>query len=842
VGARLRQERPRLLVCALHLAVLWAFAIAQPLFEVLGDNAAFFAIRGSEPLDIVVFAVGLVVLPPLAMVAVETLATALEPRVGLVVHWVLVGALVALLALQVLERLLSDSSGTLLIALAIVIGVLAATAYALARPLRSVVTVLAPAPLVFLLIFIFFSPVTKLVFPDDGDARAAGVPGRHPIVMVVLDQFPLPSLLGADGRIDAQRYPNFAKLASGSYWFPNTAATSDLTELAVPAVLTGDRPAPDDLPILADHPRNLFTLLNRSHDLQVTETVTHLCPRAVCRVRRPGFADRMDSLLSDVRVVGLRMVLPSDLDDEVPSVAGRWQGFAEADDQPTDVPNALDADQRVADLRNLRSRREQFDRFVGSIKADDGGRPPFHFIHLLLPHFPFEYLPSGRSYGNPNLIVGLDDELQWSSDPAAVERAYQRHVLQVGFVDRQLGQLLRRLRSTGLYDGSLLVLTADHGATFRPGEPLLGWGAPTVHDMLPVPLFIKAPGQRQGETVDAHLQTIDVVPTMADLLDLRIPWRVDGHSGLSRDADRRAGLLHHPRDDPMEFSFTTFDRELQQALRRKLALFGSGSAERLYEVGPRTELLGRDVGDFPAARAVGLRAKLDRPSAFDVVPARSRFVPAHVTAELRGPRAGQPVVVAMALNGRIAAVARSVPQRGSSAALLSAILPESAFRSGVNQLRLLAVSSAGDRTTLAPLARTPAQPAPFVLRADEIRAPGSRTLPIDSGAVDGFVDRTEASSDEVRFYGWAAVPPQGSPVERILVFAGGEFALAVEPEEPRPDVAKLFGGPERNLGFAFTLSADLALNADVEVFALAEGGASRIPYLCKPDIRQAVGC
>jgi hypothetical protein len=108
--------------------------------------------------------------------------------------------------------------------------------------------------------------------------------------------------------------------------------------------------------------------------------------------------------------------------------------------------------------------------------------------------------------------------------------------------------------------------------------------------------------------------------------------------------------------------------------------------------------------------------------------------------------------------------------------------------------------------------------------------------------VDGFVDHTEVADDDVRFYGWAAVPPHGRPIERILVFAGGEFALAVEPEEPRPDVAELFGGSERNLGFAFTLSAELALHSDVEVFALAEGRASRIPYLCTPGVRQVVGC
>ena len=65
---------PRPLLAAVHLAVLWGFAVAQPYFDVVGSTPAFFAVRGSEPLDIVLFAVGLVVLPPLAMVALEAQA------------------------------------------------------------------------------------------------------------------------------------------------------------------------------------------------------------------------------------------------------------------------------------------------------------------------------------------------------------------------------------------------------------------------------------------------------------------------------------------------------------------------------------------------------------------------------------------------------------------------------------------------------------------------------------------------------------------------------------------------------------------------------------------------
>ena len=49
----------------LNLAVLWCFAVAQPLFDLLKDNPEFFAARGSSGFDIVSFSVLLVVLPPL---------------------------------------------------------------------------------------------------------------------------------------------------------------------------------------------------------------------------------------------------------------------------------------------------------------------------------------------------------------------------------------------------------------------------------------------------------------------------------------------------------------------------------------------------------------------------------------------------------------------------------------------------------------------------------------------------------------------------------------------------------------------------------------------------------
>jgi hypothetical protein len=49
--------------------------------------------------------------------------------------------------------------------------------------------------------------------------------------------------------------------------------------------------------------------------------------------------------------------------------------------------------------------------------------------------------------------LSLQDQV-WCRDEV-VARGYQRHLLQVGFVDKMIGELLDRLHQTGLYDRAL---------------------------------------------------------------------------------------------------------------------------------------------------------------------------------------------------------------------------------------------------------------------------------------------------------------------------------------------------------------------------------------------------
>ena len=100
---------------------------------------------------------------------------------------------------------------------------------------------------------------------------------------------------------------------------------------------------------------------------------------------------------------------------------------------------------------------------------------------------------------------------------------------EIAFVDEQVGVLLNTLREMRRYDNTIVVVVADHG------EGRMDHGEPT-HSLLifdstmQVPLLVKPPGSIAGVRVKDLASTVDVVPTVLDLLDLPIPSEVQGLS------------------------------------------------------------------------------------------------------------------------------------------------------------------------------------------------------------------------------------------------------------------------------------------------------------------------
>jgi hypothetical protein len=678
--------RPHLIRLA-HLLVLSAFAVAQPLLDILSKHAEFFAVRGSTPFDIVVFALAVTFVPALALFAVELAVFALDARAGTALHLVFVGGLAALFGIQVLERLGLDGT-VVLIAAAVVLGLAAAFAVWRVSAIRSFLTILSPAPLVFLLVFLFGSPVENLVFPKDVEVSTAAVRTSTPVVLLVLDELPVISLMNARGEIDAERYPNFARLAGDSTWFRNTSTLSGSTTQAVPAVFTGRRPRRGLLPVFQNHPQNLFTLLGGRYRLHVQESQTRLCPGELCGRDRPPATERLSSLYSDARTVYAHLVAPPALAERLPAIDETWGDFGGETATDLEARTTLPKiDRRTFYIGRIR----EFRSFLAGIGPDEGA-PTLHVLHTLLPHGPWLYFPDGRvSAVEQARAPGREGEL-WLDDGLALQ-AYQRHLLQLGYTDRLLGQVVGKLKRAGIYDRALVVVMADHGISFRGGDLRRRPSRTNLAELAFVPFFVKRPGgEGAGRVVDRHVQVIDVVPTIADVLDVEVPWKVDGVSAFATGPGSGQGKVVVSRlGSDLESSL----EQREQALERQISLFGVGTWGRdLYGIGPYGELVGRDVGSFRLAEPADGEAKVDAVGTrlLRNLPERSPLVPSPLAGTLSGVEPGDELL--FALNGEIGAVARAY--RGADGvARFSALFPDSMFEGGANELRVFVASGSG---------------------------------------------------------------------------------------------------------------------------------------------------
>lgn len=821
---------------AVHVTVLAAFAFAQPLFDLLAKTPEFFVARGSTRWDVVVVGVGLVLLPPVLLLLVEGVAT-LAPRLfEAAVHLAVVASLCALVAMQALKRMDSLPTAAVIVG-AVSLGIAAAAVYARFGGVRTIVTVLAPAPLIFLALFLADSPVAKLDVA--GEALARPLPkASTPVVVVVLDEIPTTSLMDERRRIDAGRYPNFAALARRSIWFRNAATVHEHTTEAVPAIVTGRYPRPGQLPLTADHPRNLFTLLGRRYGMHVFEPVTQLCPERLCERQREPFGERMRSLASDLEIVYLHLLLPDSLAERLPSVTDTWQDFggrhAESAGLATpmlSVTNDEEIDRHVGHQLWV-DQGYQFERFVAGIRATR--KPSVQFLHTLLPHYPWRFLPSGREYTHAYGIAGLDGDT-WRQDPFLVQQGWQRHLLQTGYTDRLLGRLLRRLRRAGLYDRALVVVTADHGVSFVPGERRRGVTPANVHDIAAVPLFVKLPGQRRGKVSDAHVETVDVLPTIAEVLGVQIPWRVDGVSALDmRGKGRREVVVRGRTGGQVGATFAAVTQRKYGTLARQLRLFGAGDWARVYRIGPHRELVGRPLARLAGGERADLAVELDGENLLRAYDPRSPLTPSHVRGRIRGavPRAG--LDLAIGVNGRVAAMARTYAEGGDTR--FAAFVPPRAFRRGANDVDVFVVRTRPRGVALERIAGVTT--AAFELAAgpngETIRGPGGRTFRVVNGAVSGEVDDWYVERESIRFGGWAADVRGGRLPDRVLVFADGRAVYSGTTSIGRPtlDVVKKNRALMRS-GFVVQIERELVgerPGSALRFFALSGAVASELAY------------
>ena len=267
----------------LFIVLMAGLAIAQPLYALLGRQAEFFVAQGWGATQLLLFAGCLSLVLPVFLAFLPVLGGALHRRCGAGLFWGIAGLLTWLAALPAAIRL--GLAGTAAVAVAGGAAVILLLAWRRWYALQLFFEVLSPAILLFPLMFLGFSEATQLFRTQTTEIGKVGSQGREAnVVWVVLDEFPLLSLLTPDLQIDRTAYPNFARLAGMANWYVAGTTGADTTVPAVTEALTGVREGPGDqrLPTASNYPRNLFSLLQGRYDLTVKETATLLCPPQAC--------------------------------------------------------------------------------------------------------------------------------------------------------------------------------------------------------------------------------------------------------------------------------------------------------------------------------------------------------------------------------------------------------------------------------------------------------------------------------------------------------------------------------------------------------------------------------
>lgn len=211
--------------------------------------------------------------------------------------------------------------------------------------------------------------------------------------------------------------------------------------------------------------------------------------------------------------------------------------------------------------------------------TENSDQPFFAWVHYYDPHQPQEP-PSPY------------DQL-FADDPYLGEIAY---------ADENLGNLLRHLEGTGALDRTIVVLTADHGEGLGEHRELTH--AYLLYDStLHVPLIIRLPPAHplHGKTqeVESRVSSVDILPTVLDLVGLERP---DGLHGRSM-----VGLLNGELQDHRPHYAETLSPRFNNDWGELRALY---DGHWKYIHGPKPELFDLETPNPETDNLVAARPKI----------------------------------------------------------------------------------------------------------------------------------------------------------------------------------------------------------------------------------------
>ena len=600
---------------------LSTMAIAQPILDLYGKNPTVFSAAKLSSFEVALFVSIIVLLPAVLATGLDRLTRFFGPKVNESARLWMIAGFSFLLGIAV-ARWVSVDGNVGAFGLGFVFAVVLPIAYDKRKAIRewsrwlSVLAVAVTASAVLQL--------QPILFQSNGPASDAVVGNKDVSVLnIVFDEFPLYSLLSDDGTINAERYPGFAALANESTWYRNNVAESNFTHQAVPAVLASAIPQQEGGPFLTQYPKNIFTLFAGKTSVGGIEPVTSLCPKSVCQGPDEETAlfelSRFKNFMRDASYVYGQRVLPPLLRRYVPSIEGTWGGFGA-------VANKFKEQFDVGAL-------SQVDAIVnGTQTFVDDSEQRVQVVHALVPHAPWRITPDNR-------VAPLSRSISTSNPESedGVRDTYQTFLYQVAAADNIIVDVISKLKKSGKWDNTMLVVTADHGISFVPTLPQRHTDfteKETVGDIYRIPTFIKYPKQTNGVVSDCAMSNLDLLPTIIETTGTKTSWTFGGRS-VARSC---------PTNRVREVVSATGETAVMsggfEEVRERLAYYSDmvsnkGPNRRVAAIGSSADLIGRPISSDLINSEVATWMVNQKNSFKNVTNQRGSKVPSLITGTIR---------------------------------------------------------------------------------------------------------------------------------------------------------------------------------------------------------------
>lgn len=315
--------------------------------------------------------------------------------------------------------------------------------------------------------------------------------------------------------------PHLDDLSTGAILFENFYANANWTRPGIASILNGARPWTHQgdlgkpLQTITDAQNLINQLAGAGYDIRT--------------VSSNGWADLQWQAVKTIpdqraRIYSYSFIIPRFMDEYLPSLL---------------LARSLGPDEILARYLPAEKTREYVPKSEIMLRSAPRDRPLFFWLHIMSPHDPyatrapylgsFEPSPLARtprtSHANFGFIPNPDSERL-----RILTGRYDEAVL---MADDVIGQFLDVLKVQGLFERSLVIVTADHGESFNPhygghGGPLL------TEELIRVPCLIKPPFYHGRKRESLLFEQADLAPTILSFANLPVPQGMEGQAYPSK--------------------------------------------------------------------------------------------------------------------------------------------------------------------------------------------------------------------------------------------------------------------------------------------------------------------